>query len=325
MLLPLPWLRTALCALVLLLGSGHAAPSSSQPTAVLPARVKRVLFLGDSITYGGAYAVEVETYFVTRQPARSIEFINAGLPSETVSGLSEPNHAGGAFPRPDVHERLARVLAQTQPDLVFACYGMNDGIYLPFDAARFAAFQSGLRRLRAAVLATGAAMVHLTPPVYVDVKGTAPAYAAVLDRQAEWLVQRRADGWDVVDVHAAMARELAARRRREPAFTFARDGVHPGDEGHWIIARETLRHLGARDLAPDADLSALTAPYPTGAALLKTIRSRAEVMKDAWLTSTGHTRPRMKAGLPLAEAHRQGTGFAQEIAALQTGAPAPRN
>jgi len=33
------------------------------------------------------------------------EILNLGLPSETVSGLSEPNHAGGAFPRPDLHER----------------------------------------------------------------------------------------------------------------------------------------------------------------------------------------------------------------------------
>ena len=35
------------------------------------------------------------------------------------------------IPRPDLHERLERVLTQTKPDLVFARYGMNDGIYLP--------------------------------------------------------------------------------------------------------------------------------------------------------------------------------------------------
>ena len=79
----------------------------------------------------------LEAYFVTRYPGRTIEFINVGLPSETVSGLSEEGHAGGQFPRPDLHERLGRVLEQIRPDLVFACYGMNDGIYLPFNEERF--------------------------------------------------------------------------------------------------------------------------------------------------------------------------------------------
>ena len=50
--------------------------------------------------------------------------------------MSEEGHAGGKFPRPDLHERLDRALPKTKPDLVFACYGMNDGIYLPLDEAR---------------------------------------------------------------------------------------------------------------------------------------------------------------------------------------------
>ncbi len=105
--------------------------------AALTAKVKRVIFLGDSITYSGGYVGLLEAYFVTRYPGRTIEFINVGLPSETVSGLSEEGHAGGQFPRPDLHERLGRVLEQIRPDLVFACYGMNDGIYLPFNEERF--------------------------------------------------------------------------------------------------------------------------------------------------------------------------------------------
>ena len=78
------------------------------------------------------FCANIETWFVTRYPERQIEFINAGLPTETVSGLSEEGHAGGSFPRPDLHERLERVLPATRPDVVIACYGMNDGIYLPY-------------------------------------------------------------------------------------------------------------------------------------------------------------------------------------------------
>ncbi len=73
----------------------------------------------------------LEAAIVVQHPDRHMQLINVGLPSETVSGLSEPGHAGGQFPRPDLHERLQRVLEQTKPELVVACYGMNDGIYYP--------------------------------------------------------------------------------------------------------------------------------------------------------------------------------------------------
>jgi lysophospholipase L1-like esterase len=314
------FLLALLPTVFLFCGSAAAATPS---VATLPAPVRRVVFLGDSITYGGFYVAAIETYFLTRHPAAEVEFINVGLSSETVSGLSEDGHAGGAFPRPDLHERLARVLAQTKPDLVFACYGMNDGIYLPFAGERFAAFQSGLRRLRDAVLATGATLVHVTPPVYVDVKGAHPAYAAVLDRYSDWLVEQRASGWSVADLHRPMARDLAAQRARDPAFTFARDGVHPGEEGHWIMAREILRHLGARDLPDDAGIAALLASHPAGAALLQLVRTRSELMRDAWLTAIGHTRPKVKPGLPLPAARERAAELGAQIKALQQSS-APR-
>ena len=53
----------------------------------IPNNVKRVLFLGNSITYAGSYVTDIEAYFVTHYPNQAIEFINVGLPSETVSGI----------------------------------------------------------------------------------------------------------------------------------------------------------------------------------------------------------------------------------------------
>src|SRR5258708_40308174 len=76
---------------------------------------KRILFLGDSITYGGQYVDRFETFLFTQYPGEKFEVINCGLPSETVSGLSEEGHAGGKFPRPDLHERLGRVLEKEKP------------------------------------------------------------------------------------------------------------------------------------------------------------------------------------------------------------------
>ena len=291
---------------------------------VLPARgaeeilpgAKRVLFLGDSITYSGQYVESIDAYFATRFPNRAIEFLNLGLPSETVSGLSEEGHAGGQFPRPDLHERLARVLEKTKPDTVIACYGMNDGIYLPFAPERFAAFSNGLVRLRKRVAATGAKMVHVTPPVFDEAKGKGPGYGNTLDRYSEWLLGQRAAGWDVADLHEPMKRVLIERREADPKFFLAGDGVHVGDFGHWLMARQILVHLGAKDLADIESAADMVRTHPNGAQILKLVQQKQRLLKDAWLNDTGHKRPGMNKGLPLAEAQARAAELDTQIRAL---------
>src|SRR5207237_689024 len=108
--------------LVLLPSPGRAA----EPFALRDGQ--RVLFLGDSNTFTGQFIAYLDAYLFTRFPGQKFELINLGLPSETVSGLSEPDHP---YPRPNVHDRLERALAEAKPEVVFACYGMNDGIYYP--------------------------------------------------------------------------------------------------------------------------------------------------------------------------------------------------
>src|SRR5579872_7586298 len=131
-------------------GLSQASPAKRLDTAAqgtLLDGARRVVFLGDSITYSGQYVDDVEAAFRASSNENECEFLNLGLPSETVSGLSEPGHAGGSFPRPDLHERLHRILDKIKPDLVFACYGMNDGIYMPFDEDRFQRYKTGIQWL----------------------------------------------------------------------------------------------------------------------------------------------------------------------------------
>ena len=132
-------LITPVTAAALWFLSGQLYAADDQPLA----GVHRIVFLGDSITYSGQFVEFIEAYLRINQSTHRYEFLDLGLPSETVSGLSEPGHAGGAFPRPDLHERLERVLEQTKPDLIVACYGMNDGIYYPFAEARFENTRAG--------------------------------------------------------------------------------------------------------------------------------------------------------------------------------------
>lgn len=296
-----------------------AAPlrAAAPAVATLPAEVKRLVVLGDSITYSGGYVTAIAAYFATRHPGRAIEFLNVGLASETVSGLSEAGHAGGKFPRPDLHERLGRVLAQTKPDLVLAGYGMNDGIYLPLEEERFARFRDGIGRLRTAVNASGAKLVHLTPPAFDDERGGKPGYGAVLARYAAWLLeQRKAAGWEVIDLNGPMRAYLTERRATDAAFFLAKDGIHPGELGHWLMAREILRHWGARDLESVGSVAEMVSGHPRGAELVTLVARRQNLWRDAWLTATGHTRPGVKAGLPLAEAKVQAAEIERALARL---------
>jgi lysophospholipase L1-like esterase/pimeloyl-ACP methyl ester carboxylesterase len=230
----------------------HAAGAQA---IVPPLRsIRRIVFLGDSITYDGRYIQYVEAYLLTRYPDRQFELINLGLPSETASGLSEPGHADGQFARPCVHDRLTQALAKSQPDLVVICYGMNDGIYMPFDENRFARYQKGMRRVVQQVQAAGAQVLVLTPPVFdptpldetSDEGGAVPyrGYDDVLQRFSQWLLEQRQNGWAVADVHDAMVRHIAARRADDARFILAADGVHANAFGHWLMSRQVLAAWG---------------------------------------------------------------------------------
>jgi lysophospholipase L1-like esterase len=281
--------------------------------------VRRVVFLGDSITYAGGYIDYLETYLSIENRGLRYEFLNLGLPSETVSGLSEPGHAGGQFPRPDLHERLDRVLEQTRPELIVACYGMNDGIYYPYSQHRAAQFERGIRFLRERAAKSGARVLLLTPPVFdpVPIKAqTLPdglaeyrqpfeGYDGVLARYSNWLLARRQEGWDVVDIHTPMKSYLEAERKRDPKFRLADDGVHINLTGHWIIAREILVQWGIR-----REVLGDPPHFPT---VLELVSKRQAILKDAWLTATGHKRPGMSKGMPLPEAQQQAQELARRI------------
>jgi lysophospholipase L1-like esterase len=317
--------RVVFSLLALSLGCLFASPNSAQEPKPVD-----FLFLGDSNTYAGDFVAmfEAGVRISSKEP---LTFLNLGLPSETVSGLSEPGHAGGNFPRPDLHERLERVLKQVKPKKVFACYGMNCGIYHPYADDRFAAYQNGVRKLAAAVKAAGADLVMVTPPLFdsLPLQGrTLPAtadrfdrpyqgYDQVLDVYAAWLVAEAAAGnWQVVDLRPNLKSFLASKRQGDTNFTFAPDGVHLSQQGHWLVARELLRRF-----APDVfDLEAEEFPKAAGEKadlqpLLDVIRKRQRLLTGSYLHTIGHKRPGMAAGLAPSEAEKQAAELEQQIVA----------
>ena len=305
-------LRAVGTMIMSLVGAVSAVLGADAPQpADLLRSARRIVVLGDSITYGGGWVVPLAAWL--EATGGTAEVINMALGSETVSGLSEEGHAGGKFPRPDLAERLDRVLRVGRPDLVIACYGMNCGIYQALDEARFAKFKDGIQRLHDTVEKTGATIVHLTPPVYdrrPDKPGPAGAvdYDAVLDAYSQWLLSKRADGWIVIDIHGPMKDLLAAVRAGDAQAVFAPDAVHPNAAGQWAMARALFAGLGEHAIAAKETPEHFAAFVPD-------VKRRMEVLRDAYLAAAGHRRPGVPAGLPLGEAEARARGLTDSIRA----------
>ena len=290
--------------------------------------IHRVVVLGDSITQGGDYVTDCECWLLAH--GIQVEILNLGLGSETASDLTPEENAAHlrsyGFGRPFVSERLERALAATKPDLLVACYGMNDGGSLPPDASGARRFSEAITRLRDAAIEDGVRQVVIcTPPVYDD-KGDATQkfHDENLARYTAWLLAKRDDGWNVVDFYTPMRRALDQGRARNPAFKLADDGVHPGREGHWLMAREILTEsFGAKldGVARAEDL------FPAhGSEIRQLVHERMVLLFDAWMTRIGHKRPGVaggpgaKPGRPLSEANARAAEITKRINLLMAAA-----
>jgi lysophospholipase L1-like esterase len=280
-----------------------------------------IVFLGDSITQAGDYVTDCECWLLAHR--FQIEVLNLGLASETASDLTPAENAPHlktyGFGRPFVSERLDRALAATKPDLLFACYGMNDAGSLPPDATGTRRFAEAITHLRESATKAGVKRVVVcTPPVF-DAKGDAKQNSQDenLTRYTAWLLSQRAAGWNVVDIHTPMRRALDEGRARNPAFQFAADGVHPGREGHWLMAREILTQFFGANL--DGVTSAEDLFPAHGTEIRKLVQERMVILFNAWMTQIPHQRPGVpggpgaQPGPPLTEANDKAAEIAQRI------------
>lgn len=223
-----------------------------------------VVFFGDSITFGGLYCSYVEAFLRTRRPDVAWRFVNAGRSSETLSGLTEKDHPG---PRPNAMDRFERDVASQSPTLVIACFGMNDGIYAPFNEERFAAFRTGVQRLIEAVKQLpDARLILLTPPVFYHTKtGQSDirpdetygyrtpflGYDSVLANYSSWLQTRAEPRVFVVDLHTHMRQYLNALKREQVEARLHSDPIHPNATGHMLMTSVLVRALGLPELADE--------------------------------------------------------------------------
>ena len=284
----------------------------------------RIAFIGDSITQGGDYVVDFECFLLAS--GLTNEVVNLGLSSETASDLTlkenEPHKTRHGFGRPEVSERLARTLSTVKPDWLVVCYGMNDGDNLPAGKEGTDRFAKACAYIRKTATNLGVKHVILcTPPTFDPTvnKGN-PQHEANIADYATWLLTKRADGWAVADIHTPMAKVLAEGKARDPSFKLANDGVHPGRDGHWIMARAVIAQITGADLASVPNAEALFPKH--GAEIRKLVRERCSMLHAAWLTRSGHKRPGVpggpnaKPGLPLDQAQAKSAEISAKIAEL---------
>jgi lysophospholipase L1-like esterase len=207
-------------------------------------------------------------------------------------------------------DRLEAVLEKSKPDFVFACYGMTDGLYAPFDEQRFDAYKQGIRELIATVKGHGAKLVLITPPPFDTLamkkkgklsKSDATGFTRtsvyenydqeVIAKYAAWITELEDDPgvYAVVDAYSVMKQYILNRRWSNPDFTFSPDGVHFHAAGHRVMANAILNTMGFEsELVTDRDILGL-------------IRERLAYSHMTWLTHVGHDHPKLPSSLTFEE------------------------
>lgn len=257
---------------------------------------KKILILGDSVTEQGDYASFLEYYLFKLRLCRGSNIISIGLASETMSGLSESSHP---FPRPCLHERLGRALEAIVPDIVIACYGMNDGIYHPYSEMRAQAFRDGCMRFISDVHNIKAKACLITPPPFdsrpitnilqsedasnFDFEAPYVNYDLVLKKYSQWMMSLEHKNTTCIDLHTHLSIYLDKTN-----CILSEDGIHPNRAGHLLIARYLLLEFGytvpaVEDIA--GELRTILADP-----LFKLIEKKRILISDAWRAHIGYRR-----------------------------------
>lgn len=286
---------------------------------------KRIVFLGDSITDNGLYIAFMDAYFMQHQPELELMFINLGVSSETVSGLTEVEHP---WPRPCLHSRMKEALRESKPDWVVLCYGMNDGIYQPFSEERFQAYKDGM--LAAVRLARQMAekVIVMTPPPYdheaklrqmnftdsntdsYSWKYPYPSYNEILRQYANWIMTLgNNDEVDAaINIYDPLMKEWEILRTYNPEFVSG-DGIHPAASGHWVMARTLLSRMFNVTLERTPEF----AKTPASILWFELVLKRHRLLSAGWKEHVGHSNPDKADALPLYKAIEQADSLRSQI------------
>jgi len=253
---------------------------------------QKVCFYGDSITHGGRFHYMIYDYYVTRFPAADIQCFNAGVGGDT---------AGGAMTRIDED-----VFAKN-PNVIVMMFGMNDvgrGNYtenptenqLAWQKQAIEGYERNLVKLTGMLQEKlNPNFVFITPSIFdhtgindrnnnsVGCNDGLGKLAEIVKKVAAETASKKAAGTvEVVDFHAPMTAFNAKMQKDDPHYTIVGpDRVHPGAQGHLMMAWLFLKDQGAPAIVSDVVLD--------GASVVKAENAEVTNVKkaeDGTLTAT---------------------------------------
>ncbi len=203
----------------------------------LPANA-RVAIIGDSITEQKLYSRFIETYLLACTGRRDIRCFQFGWSGETAQGFSG---------------RLENDLSVFNPTVATTCYGMNDGRYVPYDSDIGANYEKWMRSVLEGLKKVGVKHIVIGSPGAVDTRwfikpgATADQYNDNLAHLRDIDKKLAAEYHTAfAEVHDEMLKAMAAAKATLGADydVCGRDGVHPGANGHLLMAAAFLKGLG---------------------------------------------------------------------------------
>ena len=231
-----------------------ATTTSTAPTTGLKEN-DFLAICGDSITEQKLYSVYIEDYLLMCRPRPSVRAMQFGWGGETVGGFLGRMSNVLRFP----------VTAAT------TCYGMNDGGYGPLTPDRAQKYRDGTRAIVDTFKKSGVRFIVVGSPGAVDAKTFRPDKPDDDKVYNQTLAQLRdiarevagEQGVAFADVHAVMLDVMTAAKAKygEDYPVAGGDGVHPGPNGHLVMAYAFLKALGC-----DGNIGTITLDLAAGKA-----------------------------------------------------------
>ena len=241
--------------------AGTSLPADELPnyaSIIPPGTVKpfvegdRIAFLGDSITSGGTYHKYIYTYWVTHHPEVKITYVNKGIFSDFV-------HGGIG--------RMDFDVLKEKPNKMAIDYGMNDsgashradlyGMENPSEEVlatrrKWASdFRNNIEKLIGILKDRNITPVLIGASIYDNTMVREGINRIGANTGIQGCIKELKDlseknGYEFVDFNQPMLLANAFLQKNDPKSTIVGgDRVHPGPQGHWLMAYTFLKAQNA--------------------------------------------------------------------------------
>lgn len=197
----------------------------------------RVAIVGDSITEQKLYSKFMEAYLLACTGIKDVKVFQFGWGGEKAPGFVA---------------RMENDAYPWSPTVVTTCYGMNDGGYRQYDEKAVGEpYRQSMEKIVKAFKEKGVKVVVGAPGVVDSKTYTRGCGAKVYNENLGELAKldkaiAAENGEAFADVHSAMVDAMAkAKAALGDAYPVAGgDGVHPGANGHLVMAYAFLKAMG---------------------------------------------------------------------------------